>query len=115
MKLMMYILTFFLLAGCFNPFKAPMNEQQDIKKIMQLTEKNIKGEQWEEAKNMQKRLKSGWSQLRNRVSLNASSEDISDIDISIEQLKTYIEEKEKVLALAELGRLKQIWEGAARL
>lgn len=115
MKHIMYLLILFLVAGCFNPFKAPLNEQQDIRKLIQLTESNIRSGQWEEAKNMNKKLQTGWSQLRNRVSLNASSSDISDLDISIEQLTTYIQENERVLALAELGRLKQIWEGIARL
>ncbi len=109
------VLTLFLLTGCFNPFKAPMNEQQDLRKLIEKTQEQIKNEQWEEAKTIQKRLQIGWGQIRNRVSLNASSSDITDLDISIEQLTTYIEEKERALALAELGKLKQIWEGIARL
>lgn len=115
MRVLTFVVFFILLIACSNPFKAPYNENQDLKKWIHMTEEKIKKEHWQEAKNTQHLMRKGWADMRNRVALNASSDDLTELEISMEQLMTYIEEKEKVLALAEVGKLKQLWEGIARL
>lgn len=114
-KIMLSVIITFFLSGCMNPFKAPMNEQQNIAKWIGLTEQHLQKENWQEAKQVYHQMKKGWKEIHYRVSLNASSDDIANIDISLQQLKIYIEEQEKVFALAELVKIKQIWEEIANL
>ena len=108
------LVSFLIVTGCQNPFKAPYNEQQDLEKWIDVIEKQVNVDKWEEAENTQITMKKGWADIRNRVALNASTDDLTELEISMEQLMAYIKEKEKVHVLAELGKLKQLWDGIAR-
>ncbi|RXT04783.1 DUF4363 family protein [Ammoniphilus sp. CFH 90114] len=104
-----------LLVSCVNPFKVPMTEQQDIKSWILKAEKEISKDNWREAQKIGNELSDGWGSIRKRISLNASSDEMTQMDIAIEQFKVYVKEEDKTVALAEVERLKQLWQTLASL
>ncbi len=101
--------------SCQNPFKAPFNEKQDIKHWILKAEKEIAKDNWKESKDIARELSDGWVSIRKRVSLNASSDEMTQMDIAIEQFKVYVNQEDKTVALAEIERLKQLWQTIASL
>ncbi|MEW9670717.1 DUF4363 family protein [Ammoniphilus sp. 3BR4] len=114
-RLLIFLVLFGLLSACQNPFKAPFNEQQNISQWIRKAETQISLGNWKEATQMSKQLTEGWGSIRKRISLNASSGDLTEMDMSIAQLAVLVKQEEKTLALVEVERLKQLWKSIASM
>lgn len=114
-RLLIFLVLLGLLSACQNPFKAPANEQQDVIQWIRKAEKEIESENWNKAKQTAKGLTEGWGSIRKRISLNASSGDLTEMEISIAQFRAFVKQEEKTLALVEVERLKQLWKSIASM
>lgn len=102
-----------LLSGC-NPFKAPMNDKQEIALFLDQLNEAIKHEKWATADKQYRALQDGWASMRWRIYLNANTDEISKMETGIAELEVYINEKEKTDGLATVQKLKQFWEDIAK-
>ncbi len=84
------------------------SSSQKITYYIEDIEKNTKDKDWEKAEKTLSALESYWSKTKSRWSMLIDHHEIDNIDTSLAKMSAFIEQREQMLALAELSTLKQM-------
>ncbi|HHV99493.1 MAG TPA: DUF4363 family protein [Clostridiaceae bacterium] len=84
------------------------SSSQKIINHIENIEENTRNNDWHKAEEIVSTLESLWSDTKSKWSVLIDHNEIDNIDESLTRVSSYIEEREKKLALAELSLLKQM-------
>jgi len=99
---------FIMLSGYF--LKNTQVENYDIPKQIQIIEKYINNEEWEEVSKETKKLEEIWQKIVARVQFSSERDEINAFTISLARLRGAIKAKDRSSALIELYEALEHWK-----
>jgi len=84
------------------------SSSQEITDYIENIEENTSSNDWDKAEEILSTLEELWSDTKSKWSMLIDHNEIDNIEISLKRVSSYIKEREKKLALAELSLLKQM-------
>ncbi|MBO8159253.1 DUF4363 family protein [Thermosyntropha sp.] len=89
--------------------KKPWNREDDFEFYAESLHKNLKSENWIEAKKDLISLKKAWKKTVKRIQYSVEKDEINAINVNLARLTGYIENKDKSAGLAEIHEIQEHW------
>jgi hypothetical protein len=119
-KVTVYIITaltitmFILLMNAGNYLKSPRGQDDNFPLHIKLLTENIKNEQWQKAGENLEKLALAWKKIVPRIQYSVEKDEINAINVNLARLKSYITNRDKSNALAELNEAFEHWNDLNR-
>jgi len=108
------IIVFLLIMGTAVFLKNPITGNDDVLKHVQLVQKTVKTEEWQQANNEWKEATQAWEKVKNRIQFSVERDFIEDIDDELATIKGAIVAKNIDRAIIASERIKIIWDELGR-
>lgn len=100
---------FILLMQGGNYLKSPRGENDNVDARMQILEKQIAGQDWEQASDTFQSLNDAWRIIVPRIQFSVEKDEINAINVNLARLKAYIHFQDQKNSAAELSEAREHW------
>lgn len=90
--------------------KKPMSKEDDLIHIIELLEKEVLDQNWDEASGHLDDAKKAWTKVVRRIQFSAERDEINELHKALDRTNGFIKAADKGGAMAELAEARNIWK-----
>ncbi|MBM7871306.1 hypothetical protein JOC70_002804 [Clostridium pascui] len=108
------IICFILIMLSGNYLKNSFSQNDNVPQLIQVLNKNISDEKWEEANSTIERLDQAWNKIVRRVQFSLERDEINGFSFTLARLRGAIKGKDKVSSFSELSEVYERWNSLGK-